>query len=99
MLKKQKSSFFHKPSKKDDISLKLPKLTISNNVSERPEFIKFLGVLLDENLNWKEHIKCTENKIVKNLGLLSWCYLPLFFDKNTKGLSLLNRVCVLGPPK
>ena len=48
----------------------LPKLTISNHVIERQEFIKFLGVLLDENLNWKEHIKCTENKITKNLGLL-----------------------------
>ena len=48
----------------------LPKLTISNHVIERQEFIKFLGVLLDENLNWKEHIKYTENKIAKNLGLL-----------------------------
>ena len=48
----------------------LPKLTISNHVIERQEFIKFLGVLLDENLNWKEHIKYTVNKIAKNLGLL-----------------------------
>ena len=48
----------------------LPNLTISNHVTERQEFIKFLGVLLDENLNWKEHIKHTENKIAKNLGLL-----------------------------
>ena len=48
----------------------LPKLTISNHVTERQEFIKFLAVLLDENLNWKEHIKCTENKIAKYLGLL-----------------------------
>ena len=47
----------------------LPKLTISNHVIERQEFIKFLGVLLDENLNSKEHIKYTEIKIVKNLGL------------------------------
>ena len=31
----------------------LPKLTISNHVIERQEFIKILGVLLDENLNWK----------------------------------------------
>ena len=60
--KKTKYSFFHKPSKKDDIPLMLPKLTISNHVIERQEFIKFLGVLLDENLNWKEHIKYTENK-------------------------------------
>ena len=48
----------------------LPKLTISNHVIERQEFIEFLGVLLDENLNWKEHIKCTKIKIAKNLGLL-----------------------------
>ena len=48
----------------------LPELTISNHVIERQEFIKFLGVLLDENLNWKEHIKCTESKAAKKLGLL-----------------------------
>ena len=48
----------------------LPKLTISNHVIERQEFIKFLGVLLDENLNWKEHIKYTEITIAKKLGLL-----------------------------
>ena len=48
----------------------LPKLTISNHVIERQEFIKFLGVLLDENLNWKEHIKYTENKIAEKIGLL-----------------------------
>ena len=47
----------------------LPKLTISNHVIERQEFIKFLEVLLDENLNWEEYIKYTENKIAKNLGL------------------------------
>ena len=48
----------------------LSKLTISNHVLERQEFIKFLGVLLDENLNWKEHIKYTEITIAKKLGLL-----------------------------
>ena len=48
----------------------LPKLTISNHIIERQEFIRFLGVLLDENLNWKEYIKYTENKIAKKLGLL-----------------------------
>ena len=68
--KKTKYSFFYKPSKKDNIPFMLPKLTISNHVVERQEFIKFLGVLLDENLNWKEHIKYTENKIAKKLGLL-----------------------------
>ena len=52
-VEKTKYSFFHKPSKKDDIPLMLLKLTISNHVIERQVFIKFLGVLLDENLNWK----------------------------------------------
>ena len=70
MLKRTKYSFFHESSKKDDIPLTLPKLTNSNHVIERQEFITFLGVLLDENLNWKERIKYTENKISKNLGLL-----------------------------
>ena len=58
----------------------LPKLTISNHVIERQEFIKFLGVLLDENLNWKEHIKHTENKIAKNLGILYKA--RTFLDRN-----------------
>ena len=34
------------------------------------KFIKFLGVLRDENLNWKEHIRYTENQITKKIELL-----------------------------
>ena len=67
--KKTRYSCFHKPSKKDNIPLMLQKLTISNHVIEMQEFIKFLVVLLDENLNWKEHIKYKENKIAKKLGI------------------------------
>ena len=44
---KTKYSFFHKPSKKDDIPLHLPKLIINNYEIQRKESIKFLGVLLD----------------------------------------------------
>ena len=32
--------------------------------------MKFLGVLFDENLRWKNHINLTENKISKSLGIL-----------------------------
>ena len=67
---KTKYSFFHKPSKRDDIPLLLPKLNINNSEIERSECLKFLGVLLDENLCWKEHIKYIESKIAKNFGLL-----------------------------
>ena len=37
---------------------------------QRTESIKFLEVVLDENLSWKEHTKYNANKIAKNLGLL-----------------------------
>ena len=37
---------------------------------QREESIKFLGVLLDQHLMWKEHIKLTENKIAQNIGIL-----------------------------
>ena len=66
---KKAKHFFHKTSKKDDISLVLPKLTIRNHI-ETKELIKILGLLLDENLNWKEHIIYKYNKIAKTLGLL-----------------------------
>ena len=33
----------------------------------RTESIKFLGVLFDENLSWKERIKYSEKKIAKNV--------------------------------
>ena len=62
--------FSRKPSKKDDIPLMLPMLNISNHFIERQGFLEFLRELLYENLNWKEHIKYTENKIAKNLGLI-----------------------------
>ena len=87
-VKKTKYSFFHKSRQKDDIPLVLPKLTINDHQIARVESIKFLGVFLDENLTWKEHIKYTENKIAKNIGLL-WkakpfvnkkCLLSLYFS-------------------
>ena len=34
---------------------------------ERVESVKFVGFLLDEHLPWKDHIKCIENKVAKNL--------------------------------
>ena len=67
---KTKYSFFHKSSRKDNISLQLPNLAINNRKIKREESIKFLGVLLDENVTWKEHPKLIENECAKNIGLL-----------------------------
>ena len=58
----------------------LPKLTISNHAIERQEFIKFFGVLLDENPNWKEHIKYIEKKVAKSVGFLQ--RVRLFLERN-----------------
>ena len=55
---------------KNDIPLCRPKLIISNYEIQREESIKFLGVLLDQHLTWKEHTKLSENKIAKNIGIL-----------------------------
>ena len=52
-----KYSFFHKRSKEDDISLVLLKLNINNCEIARAESVRFLSVLLNENLSWKTHIK------------------------------------------
>ena len=55
-VEKAKYSFFHKPSKRDDIPLLHAKLIINNYEIQRKEF-KFLGVLLEQHLTYKEHIK------------------------------------------
>ena len=68
-MSKTKYSFFHKPSKREVFRLLL-KLNVDGSEIERRECLKFLGVLLDEKLRWKEHIKYIERKIAKNIGLL-----------------------------
>ena len=67
---KTKFSLFHKSGKKYSIPSHLPTLKIKNHDVERVNTMKFLGVLLDDNLSWKEHIKYLENKIAKNIGLM-----------------------------
>lgn len=88
--------FFNKPSKTDEIPLRLTKLTINNNLIEKQKFSEILGVLLDENLTWKEHIKYTENKIAKDLGLL-YKTRPFFRQKCPTG-SLLFVFAYLNQP-
>ena len=67
-VEKIKYSFFHKPSKKDNTPFQLPNLTIDNRKIKREESIRFLGVLLDEKVIWKEHLKYTESKCPKSIG-------------------------------
>ena len=62
------------------------------------ESIKLLGVFLDKNLTWKDHIEYTENKITKNMSLLfrfrpyltKKCLLTLYYSYIHTNLSYTN---------
>ena len=40
-----------------------------NNI-ERKSFVKYLGVYIDEHLNWEPQIQHVNNKLAKNIGIL-----------------------------
>ena len=54
----------------DFLPLWLPSMAFNNIKIQRENFVKFLGVIIDENLTWKSHINVVENKISKNIGVL-----------------------------
>ena len=45
-------------------------LVINGKVIERTTSIKFLGIVLNEHLSWKNHIPVVENKVLKNTAIL-----------------------------
>jgi hypothetical protein len=45
-------------------------LSIDDKLITRKQQVKFLGVLLDENLSWKPHIDYVCNKISKSIGVI-----------------------------
>ena len=79
-LKKTKYSFFHKLSKNNNIPLWLPNLVINGLTVEREFSIKFLGVWIDENLAWRDHIHTAENKIAKVLDSYIKDFIYLFIN-------------------
>lgn len=69
-VKKTKYIFFCKNSKLDNLPLKLPALKVNNVDVKRVADTNFLGIIINETLNWNTHIKIIENKISKNIGVL-----------------------------
>ena len=63
-------TLFHKWHDDDSLPLQLPNLKINNYKIKRSSSIKFLDVLVDENLTWVDHIRAVENKLFKNVRLL-----------------------------
>ena len=48
-----------------------PPLMIDNVLIPQITKVNFLGVIIDQNLNWKEHISQIATKLAKNIGVLS----------------------------
>ena len=61
--------FFHKPSACDSIPLRLPTITFNSIEIKRESSVKFLGVIIDENITWNKHIELVDNKMSKNIGI------------------------------
>lgn len=57
--------FFGNHGEKEEVKLKIQGANI-----ERVKEITFLGVIIDEKLNWKSHIKHIQNKISKSIAIL-----------------------------
>lgn len=45
-------------------------IKINNKAICEKKSIKYLGVLIDSTLSWKEHISCISNKICRTVGIL-----------------------------
>ena len=54
----------------DSLPSQLPTMTFNNIEIKAGNYIKFLGITIDENVTWKNHIEVVENIISKNIGVL-----------------------------
>ena len=45
-------------------------LAINEKVIDRKISVKFLGMLCDKHVSWKNRISAVENKVSKNIGIL-----------------------------
>ena len=68
--KKTKYVIFHKQKMNQALIGNLPKLSINKTAIERESSVNFLGVILDEKLNWENQINSVETKISKNIAIL-----------------------------
>ena len=67
---KTKWFLFHPLSKRQFLPQTLPNLLIEDIHIKREHVTKFLGVFIDENLSWKQHIEILSSKISKSIGIL-----------------------------
>ena len=75
-LKKTKFMVFKRRHKRSICNIQMSILDNQNIVKVKET--NFLGVILDENLNWKSEISHVANKVAKSIGIISRCsfFLP-----------------------
>ena len=66
---KTKYMIFHNPQRQLNHNL-LPKIIINNQEIEKVNEFIFLGITINSNCSWKNHIFCISKKISKTTGLL-----------------------------
>jgi hypothetical protein len=45
-------------------------ITINSNTLERVKVVKFLGILIDDKMDWKAHISHVASKVARNIGIM-----------------------------
>ena len=68
-VQKTKFMIFHNYQR--DISLFIPEIKINGQLVERVTEFNFLGLTIDEHLNWKSHIQKVSNKVSRSIGVLN----------------------------
>ena len=78
-IKKTKFMIFHTINKR----IFIPKIKIAGIDIERVHNFNFLGLTINENLSWKDHIEKIANKVSKIFGIINKLkhYLPLYILK------------------
>ena len=88
---------FHPLSKSQLLQQTLRDLLIENINVKREYITKFLGVFIDENMSWKQHINKIRSKIFKSIAIfyksrdvLSKCLKQLYFFAYSKFCNSVN---------
>ena len=67
----EKSNLLAFDSRKNSTENRFVKLFINDEELEQNDFAKYLGVYFDKQLSWSKHIKITNNKLHKTIGILT----------------------------
>ena len=68
-LNKTKMMVFH--NKQKNIEKHIPKISINGTEIERVSEFNFLGIVINENMDWSSHIFKISNKISRTIGILN----------------------------